>query len=69
MAEQIVYYVENNEQHHWNGVAVNLIRKAARTMLHFSDRIILVKLQGTPVNTNMFLIYEPTAYKLDEHFE
>lgn len=56
VAEHIVDYAGNDDPHHMNSIAV----------LSLTDRVILVTLQGRPVNTNIIQVYAPTADKPGE---
>ena len=72
VGEHVVYYSGNDEPHHWNGVAVILNKRAANaviSVLPLSDRIIMVKLHGSPININILQIYAPTMDKPDEEIE
>ncbi|XP_072400659.1 uncharacterized protein [Diabrotica undecimpunctata] len=70
--EHMVYYAGNDKPHHWNGVALILSKKVAGAVISvipLSDRVILMKLQGRPVNTNIIQIYAPTSEKPEEDIE
>ena len=59
-------------EQHKNGLGVVMSERASNSMLGFwpmSDRVILVKLQGKPMNINIIQAYAPTTDHEDEEIE
>ncbi|KAI5732155.1 hypothetical protein M8J77_022354 [Diaphorina citri] len=67
-----VYYSGNDDTNHRNGVAVILEKNVARSVknvIPYSDRMILVQIETTKVNTNIIQVYAPTSTAEDEEIE
>lgn len=71
-----VEFVYSGGEEHQRGVGVMMTTKTARCMMGYmaiSDRVLLVKLAGKPININIIQVYAPTADRpeeeLDEFYE
>ena len=61
--EYIIYYA-GNEKHKRNGVAFIIKKKLERTIMKYnavSERLISIRLRGTPVNITIIQVYAPTT--------
>ena len=63
------YYSENNGKHHRHGVGIivdNNTSKSVTECIPYSNRLMLLKIQATPVNINIIQVNAPTSDKPDE---
>ena len=69
--EEVDFYYSGGENHARGvGIMVNKnIRKAVTGVWNVSDRIILIKIAGTPININVIQVYAPTTTHPDEEIE
>lgn len=70
--DHIVYYAGNVEKNHLQGVGFILNKKLRSTIigcLPHSDRVIMIKLRGSPFNVNLIQVYAPTSDKSEEVIE
>ena len=72
IADEDYTFIYSGGEKHEFGVGVLLGRKLANSLLgHWaiSDRVILVKLSGNPMNINVIQVYAPTSAATDEEIE
>lgn len=62
-----LYYSGNNVPGHRNGVGISVnqkIKTAVKSFTHINDRILLLKLNATPINRNIIQILLPLIRKM-----
>lgn len=67
-----VYYSGNNNKNHWNGVGIivnETIQKSVINFIPYTDRMLLLQLQGHPITVNVIQTYAPTADKPEAEIE
>ena len=65
-------FVYSGGQRHENGVGFILDRERAKGMLGYwaiSDRVLLLKMKGSPLNISIVQVYAPTSDSSDEVVE
>jgi hypothetical protein len=63
------YYSGRTDNEHRNGIGIiikNIIKRHIKNVVAYSDRIIMIQLEGKPTNINIIQIHAPTADKPDE---
>lgn len=67
-----VYFSENQDRDHRNGVAIVMKESISKSVIQFlpiSDRVIMTKIQASPININFIQVYVPTADKDETQIE